>query len=248
MAVIYTKSTSVGNENCVIASPREAIVYPFGFSNWNKIRVGMFLSYTSPTDPNANMDGYGSAVISAVTDADRIHYGVKKNVPGIPSLINQPFVGFKNYGSQTYIQFPTTTFDHRNQHGPYGVVGVHHPNGGSEGKVFDDNLNQAFTIVQPSAADDDASGFAGLFTLYLEIVNKGKSNQQMIVRYSQVLGTSSSRESLRTTMIGTSLTTAGTFNYNLSGVPYDLPDSFFIYNPISSVRTRTFGVMAIKEE
>jgi hypothetical protein len=249
MAVIYPKPTTVGTENCVILQPKESLIYPMGIgSDWTKIRVGICISYTSPSNENASMDGYGTAQLSsATTEKDRLHYGLKRVAPAFPREANDVFVGLKSYGSSTYIGFPASFIDHRNPHGPITYVGVHHPNGSVDGKAYDDSLNEAYGIVTPSSQNNQTSVFTGLIIWYFEVVNKGQANQQLLVRQAQVQITNTSQASLRNTMIGTSLTTLGTYPFNASGVPYSVPDSFFVYNPITSVRTRVFGFAAIKE-
>jgi hypothetical protein len=250
MGVILNKSTTGGTIKFLALSPREALQIPFGFSDWTKIRIGMMLGYTDLTSANANMDGFGSASIVATTERDRLFYGIKKQGPTFPRENNDVFVGFKTYGANTYVDFPITFFDHRNFHGSETHLGVHHPNGSKEGKHFEVALNAGWPLVQPSAQNDETSLFAGFPVVYLEIVNKGQSNQKIIVRYGvSDQQTDSSASNLRQRIINTSLTVdAGTLAFNQSGTPYELPDSFFIYNPIPTIRTRVFGLTVIKEE
>jgi hypothetical protein len=248
MAVIYPKSTTAGTMNAVILDPKQALVYPFGFDDWTKIRVGILISYTTPSDDNASMDSYGSPSIVAVNDRDRLYYGIKRVSSNFPRENNEVFVGLKSSGATTYIDFPAAFLDHRNGHGAFTHVGVFHPNGSVDGKAYDPVLNQAYGIVSPSSANVSTSGYAGLITWYLEIINKGKANQQLLIRQNQQQITDAGRTNVHATMISANLTTLGTFPFNLAGVPYEVPNSFFIYNPIAGVRTRVFALSALKEE
>ncbi len=252
MAEIYTKSTTVGNENCVILEPRQALIYPFGptiGSNWTKIRICMMMSHTSLSAGNANMDGFGSPSIVANNVRDRLYYGVKKIGSDFPAEVNQPFLGFRSYGANTSIDFPQTIFDQRNTYGSLIYLGVHHPNGNVEGKLYDPGPNQAYGLVFPPSSNDDLSGFAGAPVIAFEVINKGESNQKIIIRHGQTQITNSSQAGLRQHILNSDLNTSGlgTYNFNASGSPYDLPDSFFIYNPISTVRIRVFGLAVVKE-
>ena len=247
MAIIATKTTVFGGENNVILNPKEAMYYPFGFTDWTKMRFVMMLGYTDLTSPNANMDAFGTQLIPASKERDRLFYGVSTNGTQFPREANQPFVGIKTYGAQTYASFPQTIFDQRQQHGDLTYIGVHHPNGSPEGKLFDPGINQAWSLVSPPNQFNQTSQFAGVPVIYMEIVNKGQANQQMIVRYGQNRGEDNSRAGLRQAMINTDLATLGTFSFNDSGAPYDLPNSFFIYNPIPTIRVRVYGLAAIKE-
>lgn len=247
MGLIYTKSTTAGNKNCVILDPEEALIYPFGFSDWTKIRVSMMLSYTSSSASNANMDSFGTQSIAASNERQRMFYGVKKLGSNFPAENNEPFVGLKTYGATTEVGFPTSGFDHRNPHA-LSYIGVHHPNGSVDGFKFDPVINQAFGLVGPVNLMSSTSLYAGLIHMYLEVVNKGQSNQQLIVRYYKEQNTNSSLQSIRNDMISAQLSDGMTIEFNDSGAPYELPDSFFIYNPIPTIRTRVFSVAAIKEE
>ncbi len=182
MGVILNKVTSGGTIKFLALSPREALQVPFGFSDWTKIRIGMMLGYTNLTEANANMDSFGSPSIVATTERDRLFYGVKKLGSSFPSENNDPFVGLKSYGANTHVDFPQTFSDHRNNHGSEIHLGVHHPNGSKDGYHFSVPLNQAYALVTPSAQNDELAGFAGFPVIYLEIVNKGQSNQKIIVR------------------------------------------------------------------
>ncbi len=247
MGVISTKSTIYGGENNLILNPKEALYYPLGFKDWTKLRFVMMMGYTKLSDDNADMDNFGNQSILASTERDRFFYGVTKNGTQFPREANQPFVGIKSYGAHTFAYFPQTIFDQRQTHGDYTYIGLHHPNGQPEGKLYNSFVSDYWTLVSPPDQFNLTSQFAGLPVIYMEILNKGQANQQMIVRYGQTRGDDNSIEGMRKSLIGTSLETLGTFSFNDSGAPYDLPDSFFIYNPIPTLRVRIYGLMAIKE-
>lgn len=249
MGVIYTKTASAGNQNFLALSPREALAFPFPFgSDWTKIRIGMMIGYTSLTSPNASLDGFGTATLNpAVTERDRLFYGIKKMGNSFPREDNQPFVGFKSYGAQTSIDFPITLFDHRNFHGSEIHLGVHHPNNSKEGHHFNVSLNAGYNMVNPSSANNSTGTFAGFPILALDVVNKGQANQKLRVRWGQTQVGDNSLAASRFAVLNTSLTDYGELEFNNSGCPYELPDSFFIHNPIPSIRTRIFALIAVRE-
>lgn len=243
MAVIYTKPTSFGNENALILSPREALSYPFPFSDWTKARACMAIGYTTVNDPNDNMDGKGDFILSPpVNERDRLMYGVKPMSGKFPSENNEAFVGLKTYNGRTYISFPQTIFDQRNIHGEDVYIGVHLPTKANEAKIM-----PGFGVISPPTQNNLTSNFCGYLTLYMEIINKGTANQQMLVRFGQSQGTDTSMQGLFSRANAANLTTMGTFVYNESGVPFPVPNSFFLYNPIAGLSLRVFGLIAIKE-
>lgn len=247
MAVITTKTTVFGGENNIILNTKEGLYYPFGFDDWTKLRFVMMMGYTTTGADNANMDGLGTTLIAAANERQRFFYGVTRNGSGFPRENNQPFVGIKSYGAQTWASFPQSLFDQRQQHGDLTYIGVHHPNGSPEGKLFDPGINQAWSLVSPPTQFNQTSQFAGVPVIYMEIINKGQANQQMLVRYGQNRGEDNSLQGLRQAMTNTDLANLGTFAFNNAGTPYDIPNSFFFYNPISTIRLKVYGFAAIKE-
>ncbi len=245
MAVIYTKTVSGGTANCVIANPRQAVIYPFDVGDWTKIKIGMALSFTQAVNPNADLENQ-TKNITASNARDRIYYGVKPYSLNFPEENNEPFVGYRTYGSNSFITFPPMFLDHRNEHGTIGYVGMHHPNGSVEGKAYDPGLNQAYGL-SPSASFDELSGYGAIIVMQLQILNKGQNNQKIHVRESRTGFTTTSQATIKSLMSTMNLSVQGTFNYNQSGTPYDLPNSFFIYLPFTDLRLRVFSLGVIKE-
>lgn len=247
MAIISTKVISGGTANAVILDPRQAFIYPFDIGEWNKIRVGMAISFTGVSSDNQNMDSFGTPSVSVSSARDRIYYGIKPHSQNFPQENNEPFIGFRSHGNSSYITFPPNFLDHRNEHGEKGYIGVHYPNGGVEGKLYDPLANEAYGVVTPTGLADDTIAHCGIITLYLEVLNKGMANQKMIVRHARQGGTDLSLGSMKNSMMSGALVNQGTFEYNNSGAPYVLPNSFFIYSPFFGFRLKIFSVAVIKE-
>lgn len=241
MAEIYTKSTTVGNENCVITDYREALVYPFKIQDWNRIKVALVWSYTASSG-NDNMDGYGTTQISINGEKDKMYFGLKKYSGKFPFTdISEYFVGIASHGTYSDIAFPQTVFDERNPHGQLITLGVHHADGvTTEGETRTEN-NPTFGLMSASGFSG-AGNFAGIICLDLTISNKGLSNQQISFKYAKSTITDTSKANVESVVNSLTYTDVGLLNFNLNGVSYSLPDCFFMYLPFGNLRLRTFAL------
>lgn len=245
MAVIYPKTTDAGIENCVILNPAQALMYPFSFKDWTKLRVSMTLSYTDTVEPNKQLNAFGTPSIPAASEKDRLFYGIKKLGNSFPGDNNDVFLGLKSYGNATSVSFPDAGFDFGNAHGQKIGIGVHHPNQRYDGTIF--SGGNAYSLNGPPNIFAFPAGFAGTICFYFEVIDKGLATQRLIVKSKTIQTTDTSKDALLIATTQAVLDDYGTVDFNNSGTPYDLPDSFFIYNPITAIRTRVFALTTIKE-
>jgi hypothetical protein len=244
MAEIANKTTTVRTEKCLILDYREGFRYPFKLQDWNRIKVALVWSYTA-SGSNDNLDGYGTPLITANTAEDYMYFGLKKYSNKFPRTGGQEYlVGVASHGANSSIGFPTSQFDGRNVHGEFVTLGVHHADGTTEGELHT-SVNPSFGLL-PAAGFDDTSLFAGIVCLDLTLLNKGQSNQQINFKYRQTTLTDMSKSNIESLINSGTYTDVGDLNFNLNGVPYDLPDSFFMYLPFGNLRLRVFAIEAIR--
>lgn len=80
MAKIYTKSTTLGNENCLILNGREGVTYPLPFKNASRIKIGMFFSVVPATNDNATIvSSTYNETLPNITARDKFYFGLKKS-------------------------------------------------------------------------------------------------------------------------------------------------------------------------
>lgn len=244
MAIIYTKSTTAGPQNCVILDYRQSMYYPFKLKDWNHARFALVVSYTAATE-NSDLNNFGTQSITANQDKDRIFFGVKRysqNYPGAES--GEYFCGFKTFGAYSSISFPDVFFGGKNVHGESCTIGVSHSDGSHQGHDFDLSDLNSFVLCAPDEFDN-TSTYSALLCFDMEIVNKGQSNQQVKFKWAKQSMTDISQISVENAINGATYNDLGTLDFNFNGVPYDLPDSFFAYLPLGAVRLRVFGLDAI---
>lgn len=245
MAHIFTKSTTEGNVKGLILDYREGLRYPFKIQDWNRMKFAIAWSYTGTGDNN-NMDGYGAQNITANTPQDRYYFGVKKYSPNFPMENDREyFLGVSSAGAFSYIDFPVAFFNPTNNHGEYVDIGVRHPDGSYDGFQHYYGTNPLF--AGPGSPDfDNTSGYGIIMAFDIEFVNKGQANQQMNVKYAKTTFTNASQVNMDSYINSATYTDLGPLDFNYNSVPYEAPDSFFMYLPFGAARLRVFGLRAIR--
>lgn len=243
---IYAKPTdNATTSKCVILDAKLGMRYPFHIMDWTHIRVGMAISWTRSGN-NDNLDNNGTFTIVNNTDVDRFHFGVMQYSTKFPADDSgKYFVGLKTFGTNSYVSFPWSLISGTTGMGDTLKIGVSHKDGVQE------NVAGSNFWAQNSASWDDVYGYCAIFCLDLEIVNKGQANQQIIVKYNnQGIGSgaaaANTQNNIQTVMNSMSYFTAGTFDFQSGGVPYDLPDCVFLYSPVADARLRVFGINVIR--
>lgn len=239
MALIYQKTTDLGNKNCLVLSQREGLVYPFQLGDWTEAKFGMFLSFVAEPTENTDLEDPVSKSLDGVED--NFYFGVKtKTTKTFPAESSDVFVGaFSDYINET-----TTDIDF-NGLSPYtqrllnAMLGVINSNGTVESDIDD---------IESEGRPSDTEEFALFLGFHIKILNKGLTNQQIelkvLVDGSQ---TDVSVETLYTKLTnGTFNFATGTYGFAASSVPYSLPKAFFIYSPWATVRTRVHNLGAIR--
>ncbi len=125
--------------------------------------------------------------------------------------------------------------------------GLHHADGTFDG----DSSSGAIIFPTGSPSYDNPTDHSTVILFDIEIGNKGLSNQTVTFKYAlrtiNILGDSdTSKTNIENLMNTASYTTVGTLDFHAGGVPYALPDCFFLYASPGSIRLRVFGLDVIR--
>jgi len=249
MAVIYEKASSFQNpRRMLVLDPREGCTYPFEIADWTVLRVGICLSWVRDTETNNELIYPEGATRQLLDKKDSVFVGVKRNTGKFVLDDNDYFLG----------HFAGTAFDsgdtiHTNfafggtsgadtQFVSNVTFGMLHPNGTREVIPSPPNVHLNFT-----SRTDLTPGSAGHYMFRFEIMNKGQSNQYVNVRSAQASVTDTRASVLQAQMMSASHNDRGTFNFNLDGAPYELPNCFFLYFPFSTIKLRVHALNVIRE-
>lgn len=241
---IFAKATANSTiSKCVILGSKKGMRFPFHVVDWSRLRVGVAMSYTLSGDND--MQGFGTFSIANASDEDKIHLGLMRYSTKFPSANSgQYFLGLRTAGTNTYMDFPYTLFSASTGIGDTTQIGVVHKNGTTQTAT-------GFNSFSTSPSWNGTIGYCNIFTLDLEILNKNQSNQQIIVKYAEkTIGVgaeaANTQANIQKIMDTSTYTTAGTFDFQNGGIPYELPDCYFVYFPMPVLSYRVFGFNVIR--
>jgi hypothetical protein len=95
------------------------------------------------------------------------------------------------------------------------------------------------------------TGYAYFLNMMFTISNKGSSNQQITIGKSNTEGSvtvygNTSDQSLKNAMFSNAIEDSDTRDWNLSGIPYKIPNAVFSYFPYTSLQLRIHNLAVIK--
>lgn len=275
-AQIYQKpilpSVQDGVDKCLILDPLTFYQRKFTFGdNWNKVKIGMFISYTnSVTDPNSPLTN--NTTISSGDDADfyYTYIGLIKDSPSkylpsknlTPLNPNEIFVGsvFNTFYLLNISSFNTTNTSNRfslnsNSNGAPILVSsntmsqLNNPTGlASDRNYLNYNIGRAASTSQ----------YFKYWEYSFEIINKGVSNQSILItsknNISNLFLDDPSILKLQQSMAEpTSNYSSGSYNelnwevsFNDGDSALPIPDSLFFYNGFTSIRPRFHAIGSLK--
>jgi len=249
MAEIFPKTvvTSPGIDNTLILGVREALKYNFFFKDWTRVRLGVFISYTSIGAPNASftptVDQYA---VDIVTDRDLYYIGLKDSSNNFPRENKSRFMGLlsDNTENESWSFREIGASDNAGLDSQRGDGGVVKSNGTYDTAGFVPNV----TIVDIDKTDDTTE-YCGFIGLEFTILNKNQSNQQVKIQQKIFFGESdTSSSAMRDNLFSNFTNLVHTADWNVSGIPEKLPDSVFIYFPANGERARIHSVGLFKFE
>ena len=251
MATIYSKEILTNNhaaiDKTLILGRREALIYPTPYKTWKTLRVGFFYSFVVDGTQNTTVPrGPGYDIDPILGVGDRIYIGMKRNNPSFPGENNEPFIGiwesgessnlYKNEVNSLYLgDGYRYTFN-------YGTL--------LENGTFTQGVLNRFAqlrLTRHYAAE--MQDYAGFYGFVLTVLDEGTATQRIKIQHpstSYEVATSTSDESLVDYMTTTTYTDVGTYEYSVSGVPCELPDSIFLYMPFPQVNLRIHNIGVIK--
>jgi hypothetical protein len=263
--IIYTKtidpSVQDGIDNNLIIQPNYAYQKRFNFGDdWNEIKLGIMLSYTSSvTDNNAPFSNNSNGIGSGGESNDTFNWiGMIKNVdPKVLPLDNSSssFIGLRydrlndisNAGGFNNLNTMADTSASDNPYASYVTS-----DGANE--LSRSLLNSAHMI--PLRQIDDTTLFATYLGMYIKINNKGAASQSVDIKTYRIGGTrwelndltDISLTNLKILINGNDVEVTSNTNitFNNGGVASPIPDSFFFYNAFLNIRPRIHTI-AVKK-
>lgn len=255
---IYNKTIEASNQNgsdkCLILDPNYAYRVPFSFgTDWNRIRVGVFLSYTgSASDPNTSLASIlsGGPHSSGTSLIDRSYLGIissgDKFIPG-NTRADGSFAGLDFNEIDDLESIRAVEIN--------GILGSSHR--AAIRTTMDDSSLQSNDLIEEFYVPEDGSGTTGFFSVLVfefELVNKGGATTQELSIETYYTSSANrvlddpSTAALISFVNGTGITRDAEsngnnpyqFNDGVSAAP--IPDAFFFYNAFTSIRPRIHNV------
>jgi len=252
MATIVEKFPFVGvTGQCLVLEPREKLVYPFNFGDYQDVRWAIAISYTTAT-------GFNTPV---TTDT---------YTPSANSAIQYPYYGFSNFNTGAFIPTQSGGYDfygvstNFNSPNPVGLTSATEyrwGNPGGDGSLIVANLTGGKRIVSNLMA----SSFENYFTVSATGITGAGAfarivGQRFIVSGNNAFGlqafsSSAAVSDISVTNLRDNLNTLGgvrtslytgymtTGGQNTTNDIMMKPNSIFIYNPMLNTRVRLHNIV-----
>ena len=263
MAIIFDRVPASGHK-CLVLEPKESLVYPFDFGDWEEIRIGVALSL-------ANVSGFDQPLkneeiyISSEEDYEKHFYlGIKSNNEFYPNKNSCSYIGI---GEPIYNSGQSSTVNINSEsYNTYAYIVYNNSNvyasiipSGATGYNFQFSQYVSSAIMLPSAFNQTGLNtyFCNIFGIRIKIKDKGTVNQNfsftMFDNFDQQndLLQFPSLQNIKiaiSKMIDYSAELTGFFTstYNNSGVPAPIPDAFYISNPFNLNRLMIHNILIEK--
>jgi len=242
------KFLDINADRTLILEPREALQMPFKFKDWTRLQVGVAFdfvnsSYESYPDP-INSTQISTETLNVTTPKDKLYFGIKDDSQVFPGFSNSVFAGYSTIGSQSYFTNSGVGTPRYLEIRNFGKV-VSLPNT-SVTEILGEIVRYATY---------GSSFYYGFILLDFNILNKGKSNQQIQI---SIYESSSSSEipiqandpptyaKLKSMQSTFGLVGYDTFDLNLNSLPVKIPNSIFVYSPFLNKKLRIYSVLLTK--
>jgi len=239
MATIFQKLPASG-ENCIILEPKESLIYPFEFGNWNEIRITTTFSCTSLSDNNASWVNNDSvSYVSGQNQTNAFLYGICSS--GFIPERTGTFIGCGPDGvsrSLIITNFSNGIF--------FGGVNTYYA-----GTIFNNIIRSAGSIgafsFSTQVETSGVANYAGYSSIGIKISNRGNSNQSYAVAErggGSITDVSIPKLRQYSSQILESDYLTGVFTSD--GVALPIPDRLFIYCPLQQNRLRVHSIVIEK--
>jgi len=243
MAIIYNKQTDSGDKKCLVLGTREGLVYPFDVGDWTELRIGMFLSFVGD-DGTFNTE-VGNRSKQNFSLRDNWFLGLKGTADDkFPTEDGNYFIGLHSDLSFPFSRIYFEGISPRTTQLREACLGVIHPNGAAE---------QTQEVLTAETHESNTSAFSFFLGIRMVIHNKGMSNQYVTMYHCMIANLSSniSDSYLRNLLVGDAswslfVSDDGVRDFHLNGVPYPVPEAFFIYTGLQNLCTRVHNIGAYR--
>lgn len=241
------KFLDVNSDRCLILDPREALMMPFRFKDWDNLQLCFAVDWV-----NSNYESFSHPFSSPeLTDETRVVNNAKDRFyVGLKSY-NEKFPGVQD---SSFIGLSTT----EGYNSVYDNDGTGSPRNLEIEKLSKSAILSNSNIFQTDMEDLIYATYSSSFYycfIFLEfkVLNKGKSNQQIQVAkyYTNLSGTRNDGNGTPDRTKIDDLRSTATFggfdalDYNAAGLPISLPNSIFIYSPWVNKKMRIYTLALI---
>jgi hypothetical protein len=262
MATIFER-VSVSGHKCLILDPKESLIYPFDFGEWEEIRVGVALSVTNISGFNQPLQDESILNIYQEDYTNNFYLGIKSNNESYPNINSCSYIGI---GPRVTYSGEVTDLYARNL-GFGCLLGYYSSDlpsvyswimpSGATGYNYLNNINGGNLYLPPVFNQTGTDTyFCNLFGMNIKIKDKGTSNQSFSFSIYQTYALedffpfpslANMRSTLTTATMGNNIVTGYfTSTYNNTGVPAPIPDAFYISNPFNLNRLRIHNILIEK--
>lgn len=245
MAQIFTKSTALGNKNCVVLDYRESFVYKFDVGDWNELYVGIEYNIGEGTN---SVIGTAEA-FGTIPDVTKVMFaGFKSDRKIFPYMDGEYFIGA---GSQYYSNVNNLTATY--SAATYAMPTYISPN--REIKVSNSvQWGSLGTGISASAQ----SAYAAFMTMRIVVNNKNSSNQTFsfykgtATATGGIISTKSWINNMYFSQLMTDFNAGGevglsNIDFTANGTPLPLPNSLYFYCPSFNSKMRIFRILIYKK-
>ncbi len=247
MATIFTKITGATPDQCLILSPREAIVYPFDVGLWSELRCSYYVSFCGTT--SGNQVYAAEAFPPAGTNyKNGGHWGLKDSGNFFPTQTGSIFCGITPVNAAGNSNLLDTNLVLQN-------LGNITPTFITNGTLVTGNLSpfsNCNITLQSIANSVGTTNYAGFMSqkFVLGLTPSGKRT----ISFSQASNSTDSAPysvaalRARTQVASYTVGVTGylTSNFTPTGTNLDVPNSVFIYVPFLNNRLRIHNILVEK--
>ena len=241
---IFEKTISGGTDKCLIIDPNYAYQVPLTFgSDWTKIKLGMFLSYTNSTTAENTVFPYGVKNSGGTTNDSNSYIGFIKNQESKYLPLDASAGSFIGHRFSQFDVLNSTNAPYSRLLDRFGTLNFISTFQSQE--IESSNQSSFYSWLIPFWNIDAITSYMQYVSLEFEVFNKGQSNQYIAISpYTNNPATNALTDSsliaLENLINGGDSASGLSINIDFfsGGAALDLPDSFYFYNAFLDCRPR----------
>ena len=239
MPKIYVKSTTLGDERCIILNPREGLIYPLQFKDWRRVKVAMYFSIVPNLgNDNQSATGLTAEAINIYDVRDRFLLGLKStNNLAMPGEDGEYFWGLMSGPTNSEV---TPNSSRLTNIGPGSI----YPNSSN----LIQNVNPS--VAMNGSATSNFGSYLGVemnlygVTTSNVTIKPGDVPLEFLYRTTSSSITNVSKEALRLDTLGSAFSMVATKDMAPEGSAR--PQALFLYWPFFNYKLRVHSIGAFQ--